>query len=109
MTFAFVKQKLTLDAEFQQLFVRGLRFGRWTARVVLAADELHRGADFIEKKERRALVPYAMVFDRVAHVLDVPVLQVFARVLVAREPIQKWDHRRADRKQFRVVRQAGHR
>ncbi len=91
-------------------FVGGLPgFGGRAARVVRSGQHLHGRSDAVEEEHRRGLAETVRRFFRVAHILQIPVAQVFTFALEFGEPVDEWHDRRADRELARILCQSDHR
>ena len=67
--------------------LRGL--GRRAAHIVAARDQLDRRSDAIDEEDRGVRAPAIVILHRIAHVLDVPVLQILALAGKLGEPIDE--------------------
>ena len=82
MTFTLIQGKINFPAVFEQFIARRFRFTRRAARIIRPTDQLHRRIHSIQVEKGRALSPEISIFNRITHILAIPMLEILARILV---------------------------
>src|SRR5688572_16291761 len=79
MPFILIQKQFHIFPQFNKFIMSIDGIAGWAARVIPTTDQLYGCSYLVKKKIRRGVMPSLMIFFGVAHVLNIPMLEVFTR------------------------------